>query len=92
MTIKKDFTPDLDKLLIEFRSKENRSKRHAYHAKYDSIQQSKITRKWYDFMVQYGLELSFFDNMDQYYKKINTITKHKWKTSPNTSVSSNHPP
>ena len=43
-------------------------------------------------MVQYGFELSFFDYMDQYYKKINTITKHKWKTSPNTSVSSNHPP
>ena len=43
-------------------------------------------------MVQYGFELSFFEYMEKYYKKVNTITKHKWKTSHNTSVSSNHPP
>ena len=66
MTIKKEFNHDLEKLLIDFRSPENRTKRHAYQAKYDSAQQSRITRKWYDFMVEYGFELSFFQYMDKF--------------------------
>ena len=68
MTISKPFAPDLDKLLIEFRSKETRTKQHAYRDKNDYTQQSRITRKWYDFMIEYSLEIHFFDYFENYYK------------------------
>ena len=50
-TISKHFAPDLDKLCIEFKSKINKIKCCAYQLKYNSNQQSIITRKWNKFMT-----------------------------------------
>ena len=43
-------------------------------------------------MNEIDTEINFFDYLENYFKKLNTITKTKWKTSPNTTVSSSHPP
>ena len=64
MTISKSFAPNLDKLHVEFKSKENRTKRHAYRAKCDSTQQSKLTTKWYDFIIEYSTKIPFFEYLD----------------------------
>ena len=41
-------------------------------------------------MNKVNTEIHFFNYLENYYQKINTITKTKWKTSPNTFISSSH--
>ena len=43
-------------------------------------------------MTEINTEINFFDYLQNYYKKVNTVMKTKWKTSPSTFVSSSHPP
>ena len=43
-------------------------------------------------MTEINTEIYFFDYLENYYQKVNTVTKTKWKTSLNTSISSSHPP
>ena len=41
-------------------------------------------------MAEINTEVNFFDYLENYYQKVNTVTKTKWKTSPNISISSSH--
>ena len=53
---------------------------------------SKILKSWREFIKEIHAEINFFDYLENYYKKINTITKNSWKTTDNIIITSSHPP
>ena len=77
LTINKDYKTDMIKLGEDFESKENRTKRRAYREKYSPREKDKIIRKWKTLMNEIRTDIKFFDYLDNYYKKINVLTKIK---------------
>ena len=51
-----------------------------------------IVNSWREFMNDIRTEIKFFDYIENYHKKINTITKNSWKTTYNNIITSSHPP
>ena len=37
-------------------------------------------------------EINFFDYFENYYKKVNTVTKTSWKIATNDNIFKSHPP
>ncbi|KAI8538425.1 hypothetical protein RHMOL_Rhmol09G0102300 [Rhododendron molle] len=84
--INKDFEINFDKLFLKFKSKENKQKRKDYFTKCTSSKQDRILAQWENFMEESRTEINFFNYLENFYKKVNTITKK----SDNTTVSTNH--
>ena len=75
LTIHIEFKVDVQKLLKDFKSKENKSKRHEHKNDHTKKQMAKIVKSWRNFMNDICTEIKFFDYLEKYYKKVNTVTK-----------------
>ncbi|KAI8542883.1 hypothetical protein RHMOL_Rhmol08G0174500 [Rhododendron molle] len=91
LVIFKDFEINFDRLYTEFKSKKNKQKRKDYY-KYTTSKQERIVAHWEDFMEDSRIEINCFNYLENFYKKVNTITKTKRKKSDNIIASSSHPP
>ncbi|KAI8542882.1 hypothetical protein RHMOL_Rhmol08G0174500 [Rhododendron molle] len=88
-------TPTDPALLVIFKdfeiNFENKQKRKDYY-KYTTSKQERIVAHWEDFMEDSRIEINCFNYLENFYKKVNTITKTKRKKSDNIIASSSHPP
>ena len=96
MTIKKEFTPDLEALGKEFDLEKNRVKREAYRANHTLDQKKEVLAKWKEFMKEISSNVPFFEyfeNHFEWHKKSCVVTKTNWtKEDTKEVVRSSHPP
>ncbi|KAI8547510.1 hypothetical protein RHMOL_Rhmol07G0201500 [Rhododendron molle] len=82
--ITNDNNDEYDELYEEYKSKKNKQKRKDYRNKYSFDEQDKIIDCWEQYMEDKGIEIYFFDYLENFYKK----PKQKIKTTKSRTLSS----
>ncbi|KAI8547516.1 hypothetical protein RHMOL_Rhmol07G0201800 [Rhododendron molle] len=82
--ITNDNNDEYDELYEEYKSKKNKQKRKDYRNKYSFDEQDKIIDCWEQYMKDKGIEIYFFDYLENFYK----TPKQKIKTTKSRTLSS----
>ena len=68
ITIKKEFTPDMETLGKEFDLEKNRVKREAYRANHTCEQKQEVLAKWKEFMKETSSNVHFFEYFEKHFE------------------------
>jgi hypothetical protein len=88
--IKKPFEINWDMLNSEFDYEKNKGKREKHRKTHNKEEKKLIFDKWKSVMQDLRMNIHFFDFVDNYYSKLNVLTK--WTKENKTTVESSHPP